>query len=333
MSTIQQNWRKMRQQAGRWLIGRGVRTLATVARFSPAGNFSRHGIRVVRDVCYRNDRHTEARLDIYQPQHLSAPFPVVLYLHGGGFQMLSKDTHWIMGRLFAEKGFLVANVDYRLAPKHPFPAALEDSARAYAWLVDHAAAFGGDSDRLVLAGESAGANLATALTLAACFRRDEPCAKMVWDCDVVPRAVLPTCGYLQVSDPGRFRRSDRRFSFFVHDRLTLVSEDYLGPRAANPDHDSLADPLLVLEGTNPATRSLPPFFAAVGSRDPLLDDTLRLARAMERRGVRCDLRCYEGSHHAFSAFIWSRNAKRFWRDAFAFLDTVVPHAFAYREVC
>ena len=53
----------------------------------------------------------------------------MLYVHGGGFRILSKDTHWIMGLAFARRGFLVFNIGYRLAPKHPFPAAIADAVR------------------------------------------------------------------------------------------------------------------------------------------------------------------------------------------------------------
>src|SRR5690606_5988723 len=123
----------------------------------------------------------EHRLDVYRPAHAEGPRPVVLYVHGGGFRILSKETHWLMGLYFARRGYVVFNIGYRLAPKHPFPAALEDSADALGWVVQNAHRYGGDPTRLVLAGESAGANLVTSLTLACCYRREEPYARRVFD--------------------------------------------------------------------------------------------------------------------------------------------------------
>ena len=86
----------------------------------------------------------------------------------GGFRILSKDTHWLMGLAFARRGMVVMNVNYRLSPHHPFPSALEDIAAAYQFAIDHAAHYGGDPSRIILAGESAGANLALTLALLTC---------------------------------------------------------------------------------------------------------------------------------------------------------------------
>ena len=102
--------------------------------------------------------------------------PVLMYVHGGGFTILSKDTHWMVGLLIAQRGF-VFSINYRLAPEHRFPAAIEDACTAAAWVHDHAAEYGGDPDQLFLAGESAGANLITGISVANCFERPEPWAR------------------------------------------------------------------------------------------------------------------------------------------------------------
>lgn len=89
--------------------------------------------------------------------------PIVVYLHGGGWVNGSLATHTPFCALLAEKaGVLVLSVDYRLAPEHRYPAALEDTITAYQWAAAHAAEIGGDATRLVLAGDSAGGNLAAA---------------------------------------------------------------------------------------------------------------------------------------------------------------------------
>lgn len=276
---------------------------------------------MLRDIAYTRTELPEHRLDIYRNTRRPGPYPVVLYVHGGGFRILSKDSHWLMGLIFARRGYLVFNISYRLAPRHPFPHAVEDTCAAYEWVVQNAAQYGGDVSRLVLAGESAGANLVTALAVALSYRRKEAFAERVWSLGVSPKAVLPACGVLQVSDPQRFLRNDSRLSRFVYDRISEVSDAYIGPGAANEDGAlDLADPLVMLERGIAPDRPLPPFFALAGTRDPLLDDTRRLKVALDRLGVDCEARFYEGEMHAFHAFIWRQAAHTAWREMFAFLE-------------
>jgi acetyl esterase/lipase len=91
--------------------------------------------------------------------------PVVLYLHGGGWAFGSPVSFRKLGMQFAEAGYLTINLDYRLAPEHPFPAALEDAAFAIEWARDNARRWNGDGGRVTIGGDSAGANLAlSALT-------------------------------------------------------------------------------------------------------------------------------------------------------------------------
>jgi acetyl esterase len=174
-------------------------------------------------------------------------------------------------------------------------------------------------NKLVVAGESAGANLATAVTLATSYRRKEPWAKSVFDTGVQPKAALPACGLLQVSDPERFVRQGK-LSRFVADRLNEVADAYFHglPRSASGDLE-LADPLVFLEKGLTPDRPLPPFFAPCGTSDPLIDDSRRLKAALGKLGVRCDAPTYSGEMHAFHAFIFRVNARRCWRDMFQFL--------------
>ena len=87
---------------------------------------------------------------------------------------------------------------------------------------------------------------------------------------------------------------------------------------------ALADPLLAIEGAAAARarfdRPVPPFFAPVGTRDPLLDDTRRLEKALATLNAPCEARYYPGGIHAFHAMVWDPAARRCWRDALAFLD-------------
>jgi len=98
-----------------------------------------------------------------------------------------------------------------------FPTPLEDVCRAFDWVVKNAERFGGDPSRIVLAGESAGANLVTSLALALAYERPEPFAKLAFATGVVPRAVVPACGVFQVSDLARLKRRKPAMSSFIAD--------------------------------------------------------------------------------------------------------------------
>ena len=312
---------RLRRGAGALAVDSFFRTASRLGKLHPRARPDRHSVEVVRDLPYSPTGRSEHHLDVYRPKHRAGPLPVVLYVHGGGFRILSKDTHWVMGLAFARAGYLVFNISYRLAPKHRFPA-VEDCAAAYEWVCDHAERFGGDLDRLVFAGESAGANLVSALTVMSCYRRNEPWARRVFDRGVVPRAWLPYCGMLQVSDGQRFKRRKPKLSTFINDRLLEVPAAYLGPdpeRRYGPTLD-LADPLLVLERDEAPARPLPPCLATVGTADPLLDDTRRLERALRQRGAACEAIYYPREVHAFHAMVWREQARRCWRDTFRFLD-------------
>lgn len=313
---------RLRRKATMLAVDRFFYSLAALGRLHPASRPERHGLEVTRDVVYGPE--PVQRLDVWRPAKASGVRPAVLYVHGGGFRILSKDTHWIMALMFARAGYVVFNVDYHLAPAHPFPAAVGDVARAYAWVLEHAREYGADPSRLVLAGESAGANLVTALTLATCFERKEPWARAVFERDVVPAAVLPACGLLQVTEPGRFRARWPHMSRAANDQIVVIENEYLrGAAALDPETLDFADPLRALERDAPSARPLPPFFVACGTRDPLLDDARRLHKALERRGAPSELRLYEGELHAFHAAVFTPNARRFWRDTFRFLESTL----------
>lgn len=298
------------------LTGAMFHGLARAGRLHPDARPARHGVTVERDLRYGPDPlHV---LDVYRPRHRGGLLPVVFYVHGGAFRILSKDTHWLMGLAFSRRGYLVVNISYRLAPAHPYPAAIEDTCRAWRWMLAELPRLGGDPTRIAVAGESAGGNLVTALTLAACQRRSEPYARAVFDAGVVPRAALPFCALLEVSRPER-HAARRRVPGWIQGMLDRTAASYLGDAPPGPSRD-LADPLVVLERGDAMERPLPPMFAPVGTRDPLLDDTRRLEKVLAARGVPCEARYYPGGVHAFHAFVWQPQARQCWRDALGFLD-------------
>jgi acetyl esterase len=326
---LQQLPLRLRRRAGAFVVDNFFRGISSLGRLHPQARPERHDVEILRDVPYDQSGLPEHKLDIYRPRRLSrgevSSVPVMLYVHGGGFRILSKDTHWIMGLGFARRGFLVFNISYRLAPRHPFPAAMRDACSALGWVADNAARYGGDMSRLVLGGESAGANLVTSLALVTSYRRPEPWAAALFDRGIQPKAVIAACGIYHVSDVARFRKRWPKLSGFIDDRLHEVTQAYLGdPSRHDPRALELADPLVVLERGDRPDRPLPPFFAPCGTADPLIDDTQRLAGALERMGVECDARYYPGELHAFHALVFTKNARRCWNHTYEFLDRHVP---------
>ncbi len=319
LATLTENARRVRVHAGAAALDGAFSALAAAGRLHPRLQPAKLSITVERDLPYRVGGAAPHRLDVYRPPAGTANGRCVLYIHGGGFRILSKDTHYGMAISFARRGYTVFNIDYRLAPKHPFPAAIDDACAAYRWVVENAERYGADARQMVVAGESAGANLALGVVVAACWDRPEPYAQRVWQTGVVPVAAIPACGLLQVTDPWRFARR-RRLRQVVADRIEEVSEAYLG--APRSELTELADPLVIVEHGGAPGRPLPPMYVPVGMRDPLLDDSRRLGAAMARRGVRCDVDVFPNQIHAFHAMLWMDDARACWRTTHRFLNDV-----------
>lgn len=297
------------------------RGASRVGRWLPAARPAAHGVEVLTDLPYTDSGDALHTLDVYRPLRpppamrdpRTGRLPAVLYLHGGGFRMLSKDSHWLPGLIFARRGYVVFNASYRLAPRDPFPAAVQDAAAALRWVAANGPSYGADLDRLAFAGESAGGNLVTGLALCTSFRRDEPWARAVFDLGLAPRAAMPAMGMLQVSDPGRFGRR-KPLPRFLLDRIEEVTEAYL---PGGHGHD-LADPLVVLERGDAPDRPLPAFHAVCGTADPILDDTRRLERALAARGVTHEVSYWPGGIHAFHMFVFRSQARACWQEILGF---------------
>src|SRR3990172_9012674 len=154
--SIERFRRQVARQAVAALSEAAFQTLSSVGKLHPLADPARHQVQVLSDIPYLESGSPWHTLDIYRPTFKPGPWPVVFYVHGGGFRLLSKDTHWVMGLVFARFAYLVVNVSYRLAPRHPFPEGLQDVCAAYEWMVRNVEAHGGDLSRVVLAGGAAG---------------------------------------------------------------------------------------------------------------------------------------------------------------------------------
>jgi acetyl esterase/lipase len=127
--------------------------------------------RAGRDIAYGPD--PRQKLDVYTPETASgAPWPVLVFFYGGGWNSGRRQDYAWVGQSLAARGFLVVVPDYRLVPQVRYPAFVQDGAAAVRWTQDHAGAFGGDPQRILLAGHSAGAYIALQLAMDQAFLRD-----------------------------------------------------------------------------------------------------------------------------------------------------------------
>ena len=221
------------------------------------------------------------RLRHYRPREASS-LPLVIYFHGGGFVLGSLDTHDRVMRLLAlDSDAAVIGVDYRLAPEHPFPAPLDDCVAAVRWIRAEAAGLGVDPDRVVLAGDSAGANLALASLLEL---RD------AGEVDGISGAALfYGCFWRRLDTPAHARFGNGSWRLGTAE-MRWFWQHYLGDPSTP---DPRAEPL------HADLRGLPPLYLTAAALDPLYDDTLELDRRLEAAGVARRLDVYPGLVHGF----------------------------------
>ncbi len=296
---------------------------AQILYLNPAASLARHGVRLVRDVAYRDTGRRGHLLDVYVPEGAHSP-PAVLYVHGGGFAMLSKETHRVMALEFARRGYVVFLANYRIGPTHRYPEPLEDVVAALGWVADHAREYGADANKLVLAGESAGGNLVTTLAYLATHPTSEPFARALYDRALRLSAVLTVYGFLDLQNLERF--ANPRLPWYVKRTILDAAASYVGrPVRKRAKEATLASPLRLLASDPPeGARPLPPFFIACGTADPLLGDSRKLHAILDARGVPNELSIHPDEIHGFNAMLWRREARAMWRAAFAFLAQWAP---------
>lgn len=279
---------------------------------------------VIKDVPYLP--HPRNTLDVYKNKiHPNGQplLPVLVYIHGGSFSMLSKETHWVFAQKYCQMGLVVFTINYRLAPQHRFPRGLEDCMHALLHIKEAAPYYGGDPNRIILAGESAGANLALSLTLASFV----PCAApfdTLYHTPIRIVGCIPACGILQLTDIERFRRNKSKpFPVAIEEKVKEVGRFYLPEGDA--DHigkHPLAEPLLLLESLHelpvkigPEGKEIPfpSFYTLVGTMDPLLDDSRRLDEAVRKLGGQCEIDIYPGGIHAFHALPFHSLFQKSWQ--------------------
>ncbi|MBP2582610.1 acetyl esterase/lipase [Streptomyces sp. PvR006] len=215
----------------------------------------------------------------------------VIWLHGGGFFMGDLDTeHPWAGRIAASSGAVVILVGYRLAPEHPYPAALDDAYAVLEWAAGHAAALGVEPDRIAVGGHSAGANLAAAVTLRARDRQGPPIR------------------FQLLNQPGLDDRQDSwsalNFTdtpWFFRAKSLASWQHYLGGRPATP----YAAPARAEDLTG-----LPPAYLATAEFDPNRDEGLVYGLRLLQAGVSVEIHQWPGTFHGSQALLSAEVSQR-----------------------
>lgn len=207
----------------------------------------------VQQFCYGTLEQEQA-LELYIPKTLSAPYPVIVSIHGGGWFYGEQKQYRPYCMDLAIRGFAVFNGNYRLAPEFPYPAALEDICTMMAWIKQHAEALQLDCSRLYMVGDSAGAQLAfqyCTMASNAAYREQYT----IPTCDLLPQAVGLNCGF-----------------YDVH---TLPDPMFLNWYLTKPSKEP--ETTLLLECLQHVTSAFPPAYLACSANDPLTVCTKPLA--------------------------------------------------------
>ena len=218
------------------------------------------------------------------------PHPVTMFFHGGGFALGDLDTHDVTARQHAAVGrTVVVSVDYRLAPEHPYPAAVEDAWAATRWVARNAERFGADGTRLAVAGDSAGGNLSAVVAqLARDSERsgDGPSVvfQLLWYPSTMWDTSLPSFA------------ENAAAPILDSEALAAFTRWYAG-------HIDLADPPAGLAPGRAADLSgLAPAYVAVAGHDPLRDDGTRYAELLSEAGVEVELHNAETLVHGYLGY-------------------------------
>jgi acetyl esterase/lipase len=240
------------------------------------------------------------RVRVYRPDDQTAKLPALLWIHGGGYVMgdIEQDDR-LMKQTVKRIGCVVASVDYRLAPEHPFPAPVEDCYAALKWLFAHADEFGVEPSRIAIGGASGGGGLTAGLALMTRDRGEVPVAfqlliyPMIDDRNVTPASYA-------ITDPRMWHRESNRLGW----------KAYLGRDGGGAD----VSPYAAASRATDLSK-LPPAYIPVGALDLFVDENIEYAQRLIQAGVPTELHVYPGAFHGFDLFAPSaRVSKQFKAD-------------------
>jgi acetyl esterase len=220
---------------------------------------------------------------IYEPLGAERDLPVLVYFHGGGWVVGSLESHdGVCRALAARTPCLVVAVDYRLAPEHRFPVAVDDAWAATAWVAEHARSIGGDPARIAVGGDSAGGNLAAVVALRARDRGLRLALQLL---------VYPVCD--DDLDTDSYREWAEGYGL-TRAAMGWFWDHYLGPEGHVQGPGPEACPLQA-----PDLSGVAPALVLLAEYDPLLDEGEAYAHRLDEAGVPVARRRYEGVIHGF----------------------------------
>lgn len=274
------------------------------------------GLREWRDLAY-DPADPDGRLDLYAPAGAAGPLPTVVWVHGGGFISGDKADIANYARVLAGQGFAVASVQYTIAPEARYPTPLRQVNRAVAFLAGAPAGLPVDPDRMVLAGDSAGAQLAAQLAAA---YADPGYARAIGLDPALPPGRL--AGALLYCGPydAALVAGEGPFAGFMR----TVFWAYFGLR--DPGDDPVLAQFSVPRHVTPA---FPPTFISAGNADPLAPHSVALADALEAHGVPVTRLFFPPGHapalgHEYQFDLDGEAGRRALRESVAFLRALPP---------
>ena len=246
-----------------------VRTLFTIGDLKrDLGWVPPTNVEVVENVSYGSCDKWHL-LDLYRPKETEGKLPVLLNIHGGAWVYGDKKVYAPYCMYLASQGFAVVNASYRLAPKHTFPAPLEDVGAMVEWVVDHAEEYGLDLSNLFFVGDSAGAHLATAYTavqLNEAYANSFPGIKV--DAQFVPKGLLLNCGVFDME--AEWKKQGRALTPFLTDLL-----------GAKPTVEAVKQ----MSPAQYITSYFPPVHLTTSNGDFLRKHSYHLKEVLEKKGV------------------------------------------------
>lgn len=227
---------------------------------------------------------------IYRPLTGDSPRGAMVHFHGGAFIGGDLDlSEGAVGRMADVANILIVDVDYRLAPEHPFPTGFEDCYAALLWVADQAADIGVDPIRIAVGGESAGGALAAAVAIAARDRGGPPIAYQQLLYPVLDDALITKSVRELVDAP-----------MWDAPNTALMWDHYLGPAAGRGEVSPYAAPMRAASLPG-GLAGLPPAYILACEFDPLRDEEVAYAAALLEAGVTVELHVVPGTFHGFEA--------------------------------
>lgn len=284
--------------------------VAGLSAYAPPPDIAeiRQNVHVAKNLVYSD--LDNSFLDIYYPEEITESLPVILWIHGGGYIGGSKNSRQDYGMSLANQGFIVANIDYALAPEQLYPGPIIQANAAIEYLQAHAESYGGDMSRLFIGGDSAGAQISSQLT--AVISNPALAETM----GIAPAADLETLRGTMLFC-GLYNMDTVRAT--AYPRIDLFLNTYTGMERFET-HSRIGE----LSTVDHVTPAYPPVFISAGDADKLASQSFELADVLEAQGVPVDRVFFDGSNkglgHQYQFTLNTKDAQETFEKTVSFLS-------------